>query len=78
LFDKNGKPKKEKGTKSDKTKSSEGLDFTRGDIMGLAGNLYGGVGPMLGTFLNRMETPKNQNFFREYGAEGIRQNHRNL
>lgn len=72
LFDKNGKPKKEKGTKLDKTKSSEGLDFTRGDLMGLAGNLFGGVGPMMGTFLNRMETPKNVNFFREFGAEGLR------
>ena len=72
LFDKNGKPKKDKGTKSDKTKSGEDLDFTRGDLMGLAGNLFGGVGPMMGTFLNRMETPKNVNFFREYGAEGLR------
>lgn len=72
IFDGKGKPKKEKGTKSDKTKSSEGLDFTRGDYMGLAGNIYGGLGPMMGTFLNRMETPKNQNFFREYGAEGLR------
>jgi hypothetical protein len=72
LFDKNGKPKKDKSTKSNKTKSGEDLDFTRGDLMGLAGNLFGGVGPMMGTFLNRMETPKNVNFFREYGAEGLR------
>jgi hypothetical protein len=72
IFDKSGKPKKEKGTKSKSSTSSEGLDFTRGDILGLAGNLYGGLGPMMGTFLNRMETPKNQNFFREFGAEGLR------
>ncbi len=62
------------GTKGKDGKSSDmsGYDLTRGDAMGLAGNLYGAVGPMMGTFLNRMNTPKNQNFFREYGAEGMK------
>jgi hypothetical protein len=77
LFDKSGKPKKDKGTKSDKTKPDktkpgEGLDYTRGDLMGMAGTLFGGLAPATTTMLNRMMTPKNQNFFREYGAEGLR------
>jgi hypothetical protein len=72
LFDKSGKPKKDKGTKSDKTKPGEGLDYTRGDLMGMAGTLFGGLAPATTTMLNRMMTPKNQNFFREFGAEGLR------
>jgi hypothetical protein len=68
LFDKNGKPKKEKGTKKDE----KGLPLTAGDRMGMAGTLFGGLAPMTTTMLNRMMTPKNQNFFREYGAEGLR------
>jgi len=72
LFDKDGKPKKDKGTKSDKSKSGEGLDYTRGDLMGMAGTLFGGLAPATTTMLNRMMTPKNQNFFREFGAEGLR------
>jgi len=72
LFDKSGKPKKDKGTKSDKTKSGKGLDYTRGDLMGMAGTLYGGLGPMMGTMMNRMMTPAEVNDYREYGAEGLR------
>jgi len=67
LFDKDGKPKKDKGTKS-----GEGLDYTRGDLMGMAGTLFGGLAPATTTMLNKMMTPKNQNFFREFGAEGLR------
>jgi len=72
LFDKNGKPKKEKGTKKDSKKVDGDLPFTRGDLMGMAGTKFGALAPMTTTMLNRMMTPKNQNFFREYGAEGLR------
>jgi hypothetical protein len=72
LFDKDGKPKKDKGTKSNTTKSGEDLDYTRGDLMGMAGTKFGAFAPIATTMLNRMMTPKNQNFFREYGAEGLR------
>lgn len=71
LFDKKGKPKKEGGKKGE-TKSTGELPFTAGDYMGMAGTLFGGLAPMTTTMLNRMMTPKNQNFFREYGAEGLR------
>lgn len=71
LFDKKGKPKKE-GDKKGETKSTGELPFTAGDYMGMAGTLFGGLAPMTTTMLNRMMTPKNQNFFREFGAEGLR------
>jgi len=66
-----GKPKKE-GSKKEGAKSTNELPYTPGDYMGMAGTLYGGLAPMTTTMLNRMMTPKNQNFFREYGAEGLR------
>lgn len=71
LFDKNGKPKKE-GAKKGRTKVDGDLPLTAGDRMGMAGTMFGGLAPMTTTMLNRMMTPKNQNFFREYGAEGLR------
>lgn len=49
----------------------QNLDLTRGDLMGLAGNMEGKYGPLFATLLNNMETKPNQNFFREYGAEGL-------
>jgi hypothetical protein len=72
LFDKNGKPKKEKSTKENKTKSGENLDYTRGDLMGMAGTLFGGLAPMTTTMMNRMMTPKNTNFFSTFGQNALR------
>ena len=71
LFDGKGKPKKE-GSKKEGAKSTNELPYTPGDYMGMAGTLFGGLAPMTTTMLNRMMTPKNKNFFREYGAEGLR------
>ena len=54
------------------TSESGGLDLTRGDLMGLAGNIQGKYGPLAATLLNRMETPANVNMFREFGADALR------
>jgi hypothetical protein len=72
MFDKNGKPKKDKGAKSGDKPLVNNLDYTRGDLMGMAGTLYGGLGPMMGTMMNRMMTPAEVNTYTEYGAEGLR------
>lgn len=46
-------------------------DLTRGDVMGLAGNMEGKFGPLATTLLNQMATPKNENFYREFGADAL-------
>ena len=70
MFDKNGKPKKDKSAKG-KDASSE-YDLTRGDKMGLAANMKAKLFPMANTMVNRMMTPPEVNAYREYGAEGLR------
>ena len=40
--------------------------------MGMMGNLMGMYGPSAMTMLNRLETPKNKNFFSEFGQEALR------
>ena len=48
------------------------LGLTRGDLMGLAGNIQGKYGPLAATLMNRLETPDNVNMFREFGADALR------
>jgi hypothetical protein len=52
--------------------SSSDVRYTEGDRMGMMGNLMGMFGPSAMTMLNRLETPKNKNFFREFGQEALR------
>ena len=54
------------------TGTGSDLGLTRGDLMGLAGNIQGKYGPLATTLLNRMETPANVNMFREFGADALR------
>jgi len=46
--------------------------FTEGDLKGMQGTEMGKTLPSLMTLLNRLETPKNINFFREFGQDALR------
>jgi hypothetical protein len=75
IFGNFGGGKKEKTPKTGgTTKSTTGdnVRYTEGDRMGMMGNLIGMFGPSAMTMLNRLETPKNKNFFREFGQEALR------
>lgn len=65
LFDKNGKPKKDKNTKNE-------YDLTEGDRTGMLGTSVGMYGPALMTMLNKMQTPPNTNFYSTFGQEALR------
>lgn len=68
LSGKGGDVGEQKGGKG----NGAGGDFTRGDIMGMAGTIFGGVAPMANTFMNRAMTPNELNHYREFGAESMR------
>jgi hypothetical protein len=67
IFDKSGKPKKSKGANP-----NSNYDLTEGDRVGMAGTSVGMYGPAAMTMLNRMETPKNTNFFSTFGQDALR------
>jgi hypothetical protein len=67
IFDKSGKPKKEKGTNP-----NSNYDLTEGDRVGMAGTSVGMYGPAAMTMLNKMATPKNTNFFSTFGQDALR------
>jgi len=46
--------------------------FTEGDLKGMQGTEMGKTLPSLMTLLNRLETPKNINFFRNFGQDALR------
>ena len=46
--------------------------FTEGDLKGMQGTETGKTLPSLMTLLNRLETPKNINFFRNFGQDALR------
>jgi hypothetical protein len=76
--------KEESGKKTKKNKFMEALQkafleatgnkegFTEGDLKGMQGTEMGKTLPSLMTLLNRLETPKNINFFREFGQDALR------
>lgn len=68
--DKKDKTSKTSGTS--KSTTGDNVRYTEGDRMGMMGNLMGMFGPSAMTMLNRLETPKNKNFFREFGQEALR------
>jgi hypothetical protein len=75
IFGGGKKDKKEKTPKAGgttKSTSGDNVRYTEGDRMGMMGNLMGMFGPSAMTMLNRLETPKNKNFFREFGQEALR------
>ena len=74
IFGGGKKDKKEKTPKAGRTTKSttgDNVRYTEGDRMGMMGNLIGMFGPSAMTMLNRLETPKNKNFFSEFGQEAL-------
>jgi hypothetical protein len=64
LFDRNGNPKR--------GATGNEYDLTEGDRTGMLGTSIGMYGPATMTMLNRMETPKNTNFFSTFGQDALR------
>lgn len=66
----------ESTTKKGKTKkttpTNEDYNYTEGDRVGRIGTMMGMFGPTAMTLLNRLETPKNINFFNTFGQDALR------
>jgi|688.fasta_scaffold10132_10 hypothetical protein len=71
MFSGNGKPKKEKSAKT-AINPEDTYNLTEGDRTGMFGTSVGMYGPAAMTMLNRMETPKNINFFSTFGQDALR------
>jgi hypothetical protein len=71
MFSGNGKPKEEKSAKT-AINPEDTYNLTEGDRTGMFGTSVGMYGPAAMTMLNRMETPKNINFFSTFGQDALR------
>lgn len=54
-----------------KGKSSKGFQFTGGDALNMAGNIFQGVAPYLNTLNQRATDTPNVNAFKNYGTDGL-------
>jgi hypothetical protein len=69
---KNKKEKTPKAGGTTKSTTGDNVKYTEGDRMGMMGNTIGTFGPAAITMLNWLGTPKNKNFFSEFGQEALR------
>jgi hypothetical protein len=49
----------------------QGMNINPGDLIGLAGNAVSTFGPLLNTLRNRATDTPNENFFKDFGKEGL-------